>query len=210
MSAHIAKKDFYNLPNILTYIRLLCVPAFIAVFFAADGSRGLNVYISFAIFAFASLTDVLDGYIARKYGFTSDLGKMLDPLADKLLQVSAAVCLCVNDFIHHSAFGMLFIAFPVLLGVKELIMLAWGVILAKKAIVVHSNVYGKIAALINAVGLSMSFFAKAEYDAYRIACTVVLSLGCAAAYIALGNYVVKLAKQVNGTLKNKSNMNLKF
>ena len=99
---------------------------------------------------------------------------------------------------------------PVLLGVKELIMLAWGVILAKKAIVVHSNVYGKIAALINAVGLSMSFFAKAEYDAYRIACTVVLSLGCAAAYIALGNYVVKLAKQVNGTLKNKSNMNLKF
>ena len=210
MSAHIAKKDFYNVPNILTYMRLLCVPAFIAVFFAVDGTKDLNVYIAFAIFAFASVTDVLDGYIARRFSIVSDLGKMLDPLADKLLQVSAAVCLCVNDFLHHSNIGMLFIVFPVLLGVKEVFMLVWGIILAKKTIVVHSNVYGKIAAFINAVGLLMSFFAKAEYDAYRIVCTVILSLGCAMAYVALANYIVKLVKQLNGTLKDKSDMDLKF
>lgn len=210
MSAHIARKDLYNLPNILTYIRLLCVPAFIAVFFAVDGKQDLNVYIAFAIFAFASLTDVLDGYIARKYSIVSDLGKMLDPLADKLLQVSAAICLCVNDFIHHSNIGMLYILFPVLLGAKELFMLVWGIILAKKTIVVHSNVYGKIAAFINAVGLLMSFFAKAEYDAYRIVCTVILALGCVMAYVALVNYIVKLARQLGGTIKNKSDMDLKF
>ena len=210
MNAHIAKKDLYNLPNILTYIRLLCVPAFIAVFFAVDGSKGLNVYVAFAIFAFASVTDVLDGYIARKFSIVSDLGKMLDPLADKLLQVSAAVCLCVNDFVRHSEIGMLFIAFPLLLGLKELFMLVMGVILAKRNIIVHSNVYGKIAAFINAVGLLMSFFAKAEYDAYRIVCTVVLSLGSVMAYVALANYTVKTVRQLDGTLKNKSEMDLKF
>jgi len=56
----------------------------------------------------------------------------------------------------------------------------------------------------------MSFFAKAEYDAYRIVCTVILALGCAMAYVALVNYIVKLARQVGGTIKNKSDMDLKF
>ncbi len=210
MNVKIKKEDFYNIPNILTYIRLLCVPAFIAVFFAVNGKNNLNVYISFGIFLFASFTDVLDGYIARKYNFISDLGKMLDPLADKLLQVSAAVCLCVNEFAKHSPMGMLFVAFPVLLGLKEGFMLVWGIILAKKTIVVHSNIYGKIAAFTNAVGLLMSFFATATYNAYRIVATVMLSLGVIMAYVALIDYGTKLAKQLNYSIKDKSDMNLKF
>ncbi len=210
MNVQVKKEDFYNIPNILTYIRLLCVPAFIAVFFSVDGKNNLNVYISFAIFLFASFTDVLDGYIARKFNFISDLGKMLDPLADKLLQVSAAICLCVNDFIAVSPRGMLFIAFPILLGLKEGFMLVWGIILAKRTIVVHSNLYGKIAAFTNAIGLLMSFFASAKYDAYRIAATVILSIGTIMAYVALFDYAKKLAKQLDYTLKNKSDINLKF
>jgi len=210
MSANIQKKDLYNVPNILTYIRLLCVPAFIAVFFAVSTEKHLNVYISFGIFLFAAFTDVLDGYIARKFNIISDLGKMLDPLADKLLQIAAAVSLCVNDFIHHSPMGMLFIAFPVLLGAKELFMVVWGIILARRTIVVHSNVYGKIAAFINAIGLLMSFFATAEYNAYRIVCTVILSLGSLMAYVALANYGYKLYKQLNGHLKDQNDLNLKF
>ena len=210
MSKHIKKEDFYNIPNILTYIRLLCVPAFISVFFAVNGTNNLNVYVSFGIFLFASFTDVLDGYIARKYNFISDLGKMLDPLADKLLQVSAAVCLCVNEFARHSPMGNLFIAFPILLGLKEGFMLAWGIFLAKKTIVVHSNIYGKLAAFTNAVGLLMSFFATARYNPYRIAATVVLSIGALLAYVALADYGTKLAKQLNYSVKDKSDMNLKF
>jgi len=210
MSAHIARKDLYSLPNILTYIRLLCIPAFIVVFFTVNGGSDLNVYIAFSLFAFASVTDVLDGYIARKYATVTDLGKMLDPMADKLLQVSAAICLSINEYVQHSNIGMLFIAFPILLGMKELFMLIWGFVLAKKSIIVHSNIYGKSAAFINAVGLLMSFFARAEYNGYRIACTIVLAIGCFMAYIALIIYVVKTAKQLNGTIKNKSDMNLNF
>ncbi len=210
MSKVIKKEDFYNPPNILTYLRLLCVPAFIAVFFAVDGSKNLNVYVAFAVFLFASLTDVLDGFIARKFNYITDLGKMLDPLADKLLQVSAAVCLCVNDFVHHSEIGMLFIFFPIALGLKEGFMLIWGIILAKKKIIVHSNYFGKAAAFINTLGLLLSFFAKATYDLYRILATVVLALGTVTEYIALFNYARKLAKQVNNSVKDKSDMDLKF
>ena len=210
MSKHIKKEDFYNIPNILTYIRLLCVPAFIAVFFAVGGQKNLNVYISFGIFLFASATDLLDGFIARKFGYITDLGKMLDPLADKLLQVSAAICLCVNDFVHHSPIGMLFIAFPIALGLKEAYMLFWGIRLAKRTIIVHSNIYGKIAAFVLAIGLLMSFFAGAEYDAYRIVCTVILSIGTIAAYVAIVDYGRKLYTQLHSRLGTQKDKNLDF
>ena len=210
MNVHIEKRDFLKLPNILTYIRLLCVPAFIAVFFAVDGTKNRNVYIAFSIFLFASATDILDGYLARHFNTISDLGKMLDPLADKLLQVSAAVCLCVNDIVQHSPRGALFIAFPILLGMKEVFMLIWGILLARRNIIVHSNIYGKIAAFTNAVGLLMSFFASVKYDAYRIVCTVILALGCLLAYIALLDYGRKLYRQLNGKVKDKTDLNLKF
>lgn len=210
MDTKIKKEDFFTPPNILTYIRILCVPAFIAVFFAVDGAKNLNVYIAFCIFLFASVTDLLDGFIARKFNYITDLGKMLDPLADKLLQVSAAICLCVNDFIHHSSIGMLFIVFPIALGLKEGFMLIWGVFLAKRKIIVHSNYFGKVAAFINTLGLLLSFFAGAKYDLYRILATVVLSLGTIAAYVALFDYAKKLSKQLDHTVKNKSDMTLKF
>ena len=210
MSKKVKKEDFYNTPNVLTFIRLLCVPAFAVVFFAVDGAKNLNVYIALGVFLFASVTDLLDGYIARKYGFITDLGKMIDPLADKLLQVTVAICLCVNDYIHHSSIGMLFIAFPIVLGLKEAFMLVWGIRLAKRDIIVHSNLFGKIAAIINTIGLLLCFFAKAEYDAYRIVATVVLALGTIAAYVALIDYSRKTYVQLNHTVKNKSDMDLKF
>ena len=210
MSKKVKKEDFYNPPNILTYLRLLCVPAFIAVFFAVDGSKNFNVYIAFGVFLFASVTDLLDGFIARRFNFITDLGKMLDPLADKLLQVSVAVCLCVNDFVCHSEIGKLFIFFPNALGLKEGFMLFWGIVLAKKKIIVHSNYFGKVAAFINTLGLLLSFFAKSEYDLYRILATVVLSLGTIAAYIALIDYSRKLYVQLDHSVKNKSDMDLKF
>ena len=204
------KEDFYNIPNILTFIRLLCVPAFVAVFFAVSGDNNLNVYVAFSIFLFASATDLLDGFIARKYSLITDLGKMLDPLADKLLQISAAVCLCINEFVQHSEIGMLFLFFPIALGLKEAYMLFWGIRLAKRMIIVHSNVYGKIAAFINAVGLMMSFFVGAKYDAFRIVTTVILALGTLFAYIAVVDYGRKLYKQLNKTVKGKEDLTLKF
>ncbi|MDR1135295.1 MAG: CDP-diacylglycerol--glycerol-3-phosphate 3-phosphatidyltransferase [Clostridiales Family XIII bacterium] len=76
-----------NLPNQLTVLRVMMIPAFIIVLMNG------HYYSSAVIFAVASVTDALDGYIARKYDLITNFGKLMDPLADKILVVSALVCL---------------------------------------------------------------------------------------------------------------------
>ncbi|HWQ79460.1 MAG TPA: CDP-diacylglycerol--glycerol-3-phosphate 3-phosphatidyltransferase [Anaerovoracaceae bacterium] len=76
-----------NLPNKLTMLRIILIPVFIIVLMIG------YYYISAVIFVLAALTDALDGHIARKYNLITNFGKIMDPLADKLLVVSALVCL---------------------------------------------------------------------------------------------------------------------
>ncbi|MEQ8825040.1 MAG: CDP-diacylglycerol--glycerol-3-phosphate 3-phosphatidyltransferase [Filomicrobium sp.] len=83
-----------NLPNILTIGRICAVPAFAAVLYLVDGANGR--YLALAIFAAASFTDWLDGHLARSWQMQSQLGTMLDPIADKLL-VAAALLVLVAD-----------------------------------------------------------------------------------------------------------------
>lgn len=84
------KKDILNLPNSLTVFRIALIP--VLVFFLSSPSRGYSL-IATAIFTIASTTDWLDGYIARKRGIVTTLGKFLDPVADKLLIASALIML---------------------------------------------------------------------------------------------------------------------
>lgn len=76
-----------NLPNKLTLLRILMIPVFIIILMTGHS------YISAIIFILASATDALDGHIARKYNLVTNFGKIMDPLADKILVVSALVCL---------------------------------------------------------------------------------------------------------------------
>jgi CDP-diacylglycerol--glycerol-3-phosphate 3-phosphatidyltransferase len=78
---------YKNLPNQLTVLRVAMIPIFIAALMSGHS------YMAAALFAAASLTDALDGWIARKYSLVTNFGKLMDPLADKLLVVSALVCL---------------------------------------------------------------------------------------------------------------------
>ena len=81
-----------NLPNKLTVLRVLMIPFFV-VFMLTDAGGAYGKYISLALFILASLTDLLDGKIARKYNLVTNFGKFMDPLADKLLVCSAMICL---------------------------------------------------------------------------------------------------------------------
>ena len=90
-----------NLPNKLTAIRLISAIPFIYFLQESSNVTDSNIYrlIAFGIFIFASLTDWLDGYIARKYNLITDLGKIMDPLADKILVISALVIFVKLDYI---------------------------------------------------------------------------------------------------------------
>ena len=78
----------------ITLVRVAMIPAYMVTMYLSGGAAGLWMYISLGIFIVASLTDYIDGYIARKYKQVSDFGKFLDPLADKLLTIACMCMLC--------------------------------------------------------------------------------------------------------------------
>lgn len=81
-----------NLPNKLTTARMILVPVFIVLYLLYNGNDGINIP-AFVVFAVASFTDYLDGHLARKNNLVTNYGKIMDPLADKLLVTSALVCM---------------------------------------------------------------------------------------------------------------------
>ena len=91
-------------PNILTICRIICAPLILLILLI-DGFN--MMLIGLIIFIMASITDFLDGYIARIYNQGSNLGKILDPIADKLLVVSALLSLLINDVIYSCIFNLL-------------------------------------------------------------------------------------------------------
>ena len=78
----------------ITMVRVFMIPAYMVTMYLSHGQTGLWMYLSLAIFIVASLTDFVDGYIARHYNQTTDFGKFLDPLADKLLTIAAMAMFC--------------------------------------------------------------------------------------------------------------------
>ena len=78
----------------ITLVRVAMIPAFMVTMYLSQGQAGLWMWVSLGIFIIASLTDFVDGYIARHYNQTTDFGKFLDPLADKLLTIAAMTVFC--------------------------------------------------------------------------------------------------------------------
>ena len=83
-----------TLASKITLVRVLLIPAYLVTMYLSGGQAGLWMYLSLAIFIVASLTDYVDGYIARTYNQVTDFGKFLDPLADKLLVIAAMSMFC--------------------------------------------------------------------------------------------------------------------
>lgn len=85
------KKDFFTIPNMLSLFRLLLVPVYIVIYLNA--SSAIDYYVAGGILAVSCLTDMIDGQIARHFNMISNVGKILDPMADKITQFSLIICL---------------------------------------------------------------------------------------------------------------------
>ena len=123
-----------NLPNKLTVLRVLLIPFF--VWFAlVDLVPGYSKYIAVLIFVVASLTDLLDGKIARKYHLVTNFGKFMDPLADKLLVCAALICL--------SASGMVPAWMVIIIISREFIISGFRLVASDNGVVIAASYWGK-------------------------------------------------------------------
>jgi CDP-diacylglycerol---glycerol-3-phosphate 3-phosphatidyltransferase len=123
-----------NLPNKLTTARVIMIPFFL-VFLMTNFFEGSN-YVALAIFIIASLTDMLDGKIARKYNLVTNFGKFMDPLADKLL-----VCSAMIAFIE---LGLMPAWIVIIIIAREFIISGFRLIAAERNVVIAAGMSGKI------------------------------------------------------------------
>ena len=122
-----------NLPNKLTMFRVILIPFFV-VFLLVDITP-VDKWIALAVFIIASLTDMLDGKIARKYNLVTNFGKFMDPLADKLLVCSALVCLVAVDRIP---------AWMVIVIIaREFIISGFRLVASDNGVVIAASYWGK-------------------------------------------------------------------
>ena len=176
-------KKNLNAPNILSFIRLLCVPLFLTLFFVYQP----NYIPAFVVFVVASVTDVIDGIIARKCNLITQLGIVLDPLADKLLKMSALFALGFNGIISWWLVAMLFVI--------DFAMIIAGVVLYRRKITIPSNAVGKTGTFVMSIGLIMSFFPEvfAPWHEYILYIGLGIVISSVILYIAL-NFKTVIAK----------------
>ena len=144
------QQNIWNLPNALTIIRLCLVPVYGVVFFLG------HKYPALIIFLTASLTDMLDGIIARRCNLITDFGKLMDPLADKIMVLAAMISMTIGNPPAISPV----IPWPAVavVLVKELVMVFGGLALYKHGIVTFSSLIGKAAHTLFIAGLIASYF----------------------------------------------------
>ena len=175
-----------NLPNKLTIARMAMVPLFmIALLMNTPASR----IIATVIFALASLTDMLDWQIARKYNMVTNFGKLMDPLADKVLTAAAMICLVeLGDLAAWIAVVIIF---------REYLITGLRSVAASENIVVAANIWGKVKTVCQMIAL-MLLMVKPQVVAL---CGIDLGLWIMYVAVALTiysglDYVLKLNKQI--------------
>ncbi|MDE7329379.1 MAG: CDP-diacylglycerol--glycerol-3-phosphate 3-phosphatidyltransferase [Clostridia bacterium] len=186
------KEDLFTIPNILTYIRLICIPVFVwlmAEFYLLKTDA--YMWASFAVFFFAEVTDICDGYIARHFNQVSDIGKVLDPIADKLLQCVAILMLCICQNVHW-AFAIVIIVKEVYMGVTS----KYWMRASKRQVEQKSVKVGKAGAFLYFAAILLSFFTHKHEIIYWVD-FALLVIASVLAIVAAAIYTVIYTKKLN-------------
>ncbi len=197
-------KEVWTIPNIITYFRIICVPVFVTLM-ALGGVKDskLLFYIALGVFFLASASDMVDGWIARKFNMQSGIGMVLDPIADKLMHVSVLACLsfCTgltplgNNLVANGTLDnpwFVHYAFVILIFAKEFIQAMIAVYVLKKGATVKANWLGKVSSFTISIGVILAFF----HDYVQYADWGILAWGIAQSYAAAFSYLKETMKQV--------------
>lgn len=143
-----ARSANWNLPNAITVVRILAAPVFFWLVLADAGEHGPLRWAAAALFIVAISTDGIDGYIARSRGLVTDLGKILDPIADKLLTSGALICL--------SILGELWWWVTIVIVVREVGITVWRFVELARGNVVPASSGGKLKTIVQSVAISLA------------------------------------------------------
>lgn len=169
-----------NLPNKLTVLRVIMIPFFVA-FMLTDIGGEYGKYIALAIFVVASLTDLLDGHLARKHNLVTNFGKFMDPLADKLLVCSAMICLVE---MQRLAAWMV-----ILIISREFIISGFRLIASDNGVVIAASYWGKFKTTFQMLMIILLILDLG--GAFTLIETAVTWIALALTVISLIDYLIK-------------------
>jgi len=181
-------QDSLNIPNLLTLTRILLIPVFVVLFVTPDPDRSLMAAIVFVV---AAVTDMLDGYLARRSGQVTKLGKLLDPIADKLLVLSALILLVNVDRVSALV--------AILIIARELGVTGIRAIAASEGMIIAAETTGKYKMALQVVAIVMLILegtSLAPLGNLHLAGSATLYLSLVLGYISGGQYVWSFWKQV--------------
>ena len=181
-----------NWANKITLARVILVPVFVVLIMAsqipglaglvANGTLSQNVlnWCALAVFIIASVTDFLDGYIARKYNMISNFGKFMDPLADKLLVCSALICLL--------ALGRINVFLVLVIIARDFIISGFRLVASDKGVVIAANMWGKVKTTMQMI---MIGFMIPDWDAVHIICVILAWVVLFLTVYSLMDYLIR-------------------
>ncbi len=170
-----------NLPNKLTIFRVILIPV-VVIFLLLDPDRQLYRYIALTFFIIASLTDLLDGKIARKYNLVTNFGKFMDPLADKLLVCSAMICLV--------AIGQLPAWVVVIIIAREFTISGFRLIAADNGVVIAASYWGKFKTTFQML-MTIVMIANFPFAAWQILGEILMWIALVLTVVSLIDYIYK-------------------
>ena len=168
-----------NLPNKLTMLRVILIPFFV-VFMLGSLLGDADKWIALGIFIAASLTDLLDGKIARKYNLVTDFVKLMDPLADKLLVSAALICLC--------EMGRLAAWIVIIIISREFIISGLRQIAADNGIVIAASYWGKYKTTFQMIMICLLIV---NIDVLSLISAIVTWIAVILTIVSLIDYMVK-------------------
>lgn len=174
-----------NTPNKLTVLRMIMVPIFM-LFLMMDASNPINVAIALVLFAVASLTDAIDGHMARKYNLITDFGKFMDPLADKMLTTAAFLGLMQHG--RASAWAVMLIL------AREFIVSGIRLVAAGKGNVIAASIWGKMKTVFQMVAIIAAIilmFPVFPQSAAAMVTDILVWLSAIVTVISGADYVIK-------------------